>query len=60
MLDEQVPPAVNYFMLHLGMGRAHGLRQFGESRGVKTFAYGPLGEPGTISYTFQVKWSHLK
>ena len=24
---------------------AHGLRSFGESRGVRTFAYGPLGEP---------------
>jgi len=42
-----VKPAVNYFMLHAGMGPdAHGLRTFGESRGVRTFAYGALGEPG--------------
>ena len=29
------------------MGRdAHGLRTFGESRGIRTFAYGAVGEPG--------------
>ena len=33
--------------LHVGMGRdAHGLRRFGESRGIRTFAYGAVGEPG--------------
>lgn len=33
--------------LHVGMGRdAHGLRTFGESRGIRTFAYGAVGEPG--------------
>eukprot|EP00931_Biecheleriopsis_adriatica_P088240 TRINITY_DN62602_c0_g1_i1.p1 TRINITY_DN62602_c0_g1~~TRINITY_DN62602_c0_g1_i1.p1 ORF type:complete len:211 (-),score=24.64 TRINITY_DN62602_c0_g1_i1:127-720(-) len=43
----KITPAVNYFMLHAGMGSdAHGLRSFGESRGIKTFAYGALGEPG--------------
>ena len=43
-------PAVNYIMLHAGMGPdAHGLRSFGESRGVKTFVYGGLGEPGPSS-----------
>jgi 2,5-diketo-D-gluconate reductase A len=43
----KVKPAVNYFMLHPGMGPdAHGLRSFGEKLGVKTFAYGVLGEPG--------------
>ena len=32
------------------MGRdAHGLRQFGESRGIQTFAYGAAGEPGPNS-----------
>ncbi|KAG8465783.1 hypothetical protein KFE25_005353 [Diacronema lutheri] len=42
----RVRPAVNYFMLHAGMGAdAHGLRTFGEAHGVRTFAYGPLGEP---------------
>ncbi|KAK3281022.1 hypothetical protein CYMTET_11170 [Cymbomonas tetramitiformis] len=42
-----VKPAINYFMLHVGMGPdAHGLRSFGESRGVRTFAYGAVGEPG--------------
>lgn len=39
-------PALNYFMLHAGMGPdAHGLRTYGEARGVRTFAYGALGEP---------------
>lgn len=33
--------------LHVGIGKdAHGLRTFGESRGVRTFAYGAVGEPG--------------
>ena len=31
----------------MGMGRdAHGLRTFSESRGIRTFAYGAVGEPG--------------
>ena len=35
----KVKPAVNYYMLHVGMGPdAHGLRSFGEKRGVRTFA----------------------
>jgi len=43
----KVKPAVNYYMLHVGIGRdAHGLRTFGESRGIRTFAYGAVGEPG--------------
>ena len=34
-------------MLHVGMGAdAGGLRSFGESKGIRTFAYGALGEPG--------------
>ena len=42
-----VKPAVNYIMQHVGMGKdARGLRAFGESRGIRTFAYGALGEPG--------------
>jgi len=42
----KVPPALNYFMLHVGMGPdPQGLRSFGEARGVRTFAYGALGEP---------------
>ena len=33
--------------LHVGMGKdAHGLRTFSESRGIRTFAYGAVGEPG--------------
>ena len=37
-------------MQHIGMGPdALGLRAFGESRGIKTFAYGALGEPGPSS-----------
>ena len=44
---QSAPPAVNYIMVHPGMGAdAHGLRTFGESRGIRTFAYGALGEPG--------------
>lgn len=43
----KVKPALNYYMLHVGMGPdAHGLRSFGESRGIRTFAYGAAGEPG--------------
>jgi len=49
-----VTPTVNYFMLHAGMGpNAHGLRSFGEQRGIKTFAYGPLGEPGPAEELLQ-------
>jgi len=40
------PPAVNYIMQHVGMGPdALGLRAYGEKRGIRTFAYGALGEP---------------
>ena len=39
MRSAKVKPAVNYYMLHVGMGPdAHGLRSFGESMGVRTFA----------------------
>jgi len=45
--DAKVRPAVNYIMLHAGMGPdPMGLRSFGEKRGIRTFAYGVLGEPG--------------
>ena len=38
-------PSVNYIQLHVGMGSdTGGLRAFGESRGIRTFAYGHLGE----------------
>ena len=44
------PPAVNYYMEHIGMGSDPlGLRSYGESRGVRSFAYGALGEPGPSS-----------
>lgn len=43
----KVKPAINYYMLHVGMGRdAHGLRTFCEKNGIRTFAYGAVGEPG--------------
>lgn len=43
----KVKPALNYYMLHVGMGKdAHGLRSFVESKGIRTFAYGAVGEPG--------------
>jgi len=42
-----VKPALNYCMLHVGMGPdAHGLRSFGEAQGIRFFAYGAVGEPG--------------
>ena len=38
-------PSINYFQLHAGMGPdSGGLRAFGETRGIRTFAYGHLGE----------------
>ena len=41
----RVLPSVNYIQMHAGMGAdAGGLRAFGESRGIRTFAYGHLGE----------------
>ena len=43
----KIAPAVNYYMQHVGMGEdPRGLRSYGESRGIKTFAYGAVGEPG--------------
>lgn len=43
----KVKPAVNYYMLHVGMGRdAHGLSTFCDDNGIRTFAYGAVGEPG--------------
>lgn len=43
----KVKPALNYYMLHVGMGRdAHGLRTFCDKNGIHTFAYGAVGEPG--------------
>ena len=42
-------PALNYIMQHVGMGPDPlGLRSFGESQGIRTFAYGAYGEPGPI------------
>lgn len=46
----RITPSVNYFMQHVGMGLdPRGLRSYGESRGIKTFAYGAVGEPGPNS-----------
>tara|TARA_B110001452_G_scaffold212960_1_gene183640 strand:- start:577 stop:1563 length:987 start_codon:yes stop_codon:yes gene_type:complete len=43
----KTPPALNYIMQHVGMGHDDsGLRAFGEKRGIRTFAYGAVGEPG--------------
>lgn len=42
----KVLPAVNYIMVHVGMGSdVHGLRSLGEKAGIRTFAYGQTGEP---------------
>ena len=44
------PPAFNYIMRHLGMGGdATGLIQYGESHGIRTVAYGTLGEPVALA-----------
>merc|ERR1719310_529409 len=43
----KVKPAVNYYMLHPGMGKdPSGLRSFCEKNDILTFAYGIFGEPG--------------
>ncbi|KAL7542488.1 hypothetical protein ACHAXR_011816 [Thalassiosira sp. AJA248-18] len=43
----KVVPALNYIMVHVGMGKdVHGLRTLGEKSGIRTFAYGQTGEPG--------------
>ena len=42
----KVVPAINYIMVHVGMGKdVHGLRTFGENAGIRTFSYGQQGEP---------------
>jgi diketogulonate reductase-like aldo/keto reductase len=42
----RIVPGVNYFMQHVGMGLDPlGLRSYGEARGIRTFAYGAVGEP---------------
>lgn len=41
----KVVPALNYYMVHVGMGNdAHGLRSLGEKSGIRTFSYGQTGE----------------
>lgn len=41
-----IPPALNYIMRHVGMGTDYtGLITYGEARGIRTVAYGTLGEP---------------
>lgn len=43
----KVKPALNYHMLHVGMGTdPRGLVSFENERGIRTFAYGAVGEPG--------------
>jgi diketogulonate reductase-like aldo/keto reductase len=43
----RVKPCLDYYCLHPGMGSdAHGLRSYAAKRGIKTFAYGAIGEPG--------------
>ena len=42
----KVVPAVNYIMVHVGMGKdVGGLRTLGQKAGIRTFAYGQTGEP---------------
>lgn len=41
----KVTPAVNYYMVHVGMGNDPiGLRTLGEKSGIRTFSYGQTGE----------------
>jgi len=43
----KIEPALNYYLNHVGMGLdPKGLRSFGELRGIRSFAYGAVGEPG--------------
>lgn len=43
----EVKPAINYYMVHVGMGKdVHGLKSFCDGVGIRTFAYGAVGEPG--------------
>ncbi len=49
----KVKPALNYYMLHVGMGPSvkngngsSGLKSYCDANGVRTFAYGAVGEPG--------------
>jgi len=50
----KVKPDIHYFMLHVGMGMdPRGLRTFGESRGIRSFVYGAVGEPGPNSELLQ-------
>ena len=45
-----ITPAVNYIMVHVGMGKdVHGLRTLGEKSNVKTFSYGQMGEIPSIN-----------
>ena len=46
----KITPAVNYIMVHVGMGKnVHGLRSLGEKSGIKTFGYGQMGELPSIN-----------
>ena len=46
----KIKPAVNYIMVHVGMGKnVHGLRTLGEKAGIKTFSYGQMGELPSIN-----------
>jgi len=45
-----ITPAVNYVMVHVGMGKdVHGLRTLGEKSDIKTFGYGQMGEIPSIN-----------
>jgi len=44
------PPALNYIMRHVGMGPDNtDLIRYGEAKGIRTVAYGTLGEPVALS-----------
>jgi len=44
------PPALNYVMRHVGMGTdSTDLIRYGEARGIRTVAYGTLGEPVALA-----------
>ena len=46
LANATTPPAVNYLMRHVGMGAdATGIIAFGAAHGIRTAAYGTLGEP---------------
>uniref|UniRef100_A0A7S3VEB3 NADP-dependent oxidoreductase domain-containing protein n=1 Tax=Chaetoceros debilis TaxID=122233 RepID=A0A7S3VEB3_9STRA len=51
----KVKPAINYYMVHVGMGQNPtliSLSKFCDENGIRTFGYGAVGEPGPNAELF--------